>query len=504
MSVRPAVLLTLVLFGCQEEPPDTGDTGPVDADQDGWTVGEGDCDDADPDVHPEAEEICGDGVDNNCNGSADGCGLWGDVSLAEAGARLDGEGDLDLAGDALTFVQDLTGDGHPDLVVGGADRSASVYLVSGLDVQSASLSEADAILRGSGTTGSAVADGGDLNQDGSDELLAGEPGGVYVISGPLSGEQPIGDVSVYLVGDADDNAGTSVAGGRDVSGDGLPDLVVGARFADDGGVDAGMAYILYGPILEPKTLEEADASLRGEDARDLAGLPVALAGDVDGDGIGDVLVGAEGAAAHGKWTGAAYLVLGPIKGLVDLSDADARIPGEDERTSTGAALAGLGDLDGDGRDEFAVAAPSGDGEAADSGVVYVFLDPPQGSATVADAQVRIDGVQGGENAGSSLAAGDVDGDGVRDLLAGAPRHSADEEWAGGAYLVYGPLQQSGTFALSGAVLLGEAYNEVAGCAVASGTDLDADGYDEVLVGASQYGGAGDYEGAVYLLYGGTP
>ncbi len=502
--MRTSILLFgLVLVACDDEPPvdDTAPTG-TDADGDGWTVEEGDCDDGDPAVHPDADEVCGDGVDQDCDGTPAGCGIWGSTSLDEAVARLEGEAQNDLVADTLAIVPDLTGDGLPDLVVAGADVSESVYVVSAATARIMSLAQADAILRGDGMTGADVADGGDLDLDGSRELLVGQPGGIHVVSGPVTGELAVGDASVFIPGDAEESAGTRVAGGWDVSGDGLDDLLAGARLADGGGMDAGAAYLVYGPIDGSETLAKADAMLVGEDSRDLAGYPVAMAGDVDGDGIGDMLVGAEGVSTSGKWSGAAYLVLGPVKGTLDLGDADARLRGEAERTSTGAALASLGDIDGDGSDEFAVGAPSGDGDATDSGLVYLFLDPPVGSDTVATAEVVLSGAQAAEGAGSSLAAGDLDGDGHRDLLVGAPLHTALKDRAGAVYVVYGPIVESMSLALAQAQVVGEGANEAAGTAVASGTDVNADGYDDLFIGAAQYGGAGYYRGAAYLLYGG--
>src|SRR5262249_28472230 len=150
---------------------------------------------------------------------------------------------------------------------------------------------------------------------------------------------------------AGDEVGYSVAGPGDVDGDGQADLLLGAPYSDAGSVDGGAAYLLLGPVRSGLDLKDATALLVAEAAGDLAGQSVAGAGDVDGDGLADLLVGAYGNDAGGTDAGTTYLLSGPVGGEVDLGDATARMLGEVAGDKAGFAVAGAGDVDGDGLDD---------------------------------------------------------------------------------------------------------------------------------------------------------
>jgi hypothetical protein len=168
-------------------------------------------------------------------------------------------------------------------------------------------------------------------------------------------------------------------------------------------------------------LAAADGKLVGEDAFDQAGASVSGAGDVDADGGADFLVGAPHESAAGRWAGAAYLVLGSPGGEVALSAADAKLVGEGEDDHAGWSVAGAGDVDGDGRDDVLVGAFLQDAGAADAGVAYVVLGTPSGEEPLSTASARLVGEEASDFAGWSVAgAGDVDGDGLADLLVVVP------------------------------------------------------------------------------------
>ena len=360
-------------------------------------------------------------------------------------------------GSAAAGGRDLDGDGLMDFIVsepnncpGGTYISGSVFAYSGLTGNALYRVSSTAAADNYDEFGAAIAFVDDLDGDGVEDLAVGAPGSgsnsgsFYVYSG-ASG------LLLYRrdggVGNAPTGAlGFSIAGLHDIDGDGRGDLLVGAPLAPNSSGKLSGAVALYsgatGQVL--RTIDGADSS-------DAFGQVVVVAGDLDGDSTGDLLVSAPGFRSAGTRVGAVYAYSGASRAFL------YRVDGY------GSTLSGLGDIDRDGRSDFAVGAPQGDG------VVFVFSG--------ATGSLIRDIHEGFLNHfGSSLAGCDVDGDGITDLVVGAPAAVGTGEGFYGAVFVYSGSDGTLLMRVDGTVPY-----EMLGGTVASAGDTNGDGREDLIL-----------------------
>jgi hypothetical protein len=249
---------------------------------------------------------------------------------------------------------------------------------------------------------------------------------------------------------ADAELGTSVAGAGDVDGDGYADVIVGAPGYDAGETNEGAAFVFLGSASgvadgNPTT---AAAMLQSNQADAALGTSVAGAGDVDGDGYADVIVGAPGYDAGESNEGAAFVFLGSASGVADGNPATAaaKLQSNQEDAGLGQSVAGAGDIDADGYADVIVGAPGYDAGESEEGAAFVFLGSASGvangSPSTAATQLQSNQVDAG--LGESVAgAGDVDGDTFSDVIVGAPGYDAGESEEGAAFIFLGSLRARG-------------------------------------------------------------
>ncbi|NNL68490.1 MAG: hypothetical protein HKO70_00835, partial [Acidimicrobiia bacterium] len=498
------------------------------------------CTDSDGDGLCDLEEDANTDLDNN-PATIPGPDSDGDTTPNYLDADDDGDGtptasegaDPNADGDPRD-ARDTDRDGEPDYL------DAPTIAADGMVATEQKISDTQGGLTATLTTndhfGRSVASIGDVDGDGITDLAVGAPfdddggsdrGAVYVLfinaNGTVKSEQKISDtVGGLATALANlDEFGMGVAGIGDLDGDLIPDLAVGVHQDDDGGGNQGAIYILFlnpdGTVKGEQVISETQGGLAATiDINDRFGSSVAAIGDLDGDGLNDIVVGAKDDDDGGVDQGAVYVLFlnadGTVKAEQKISETSGGLGAVLDTTDAfGIDVAGLGDLDGDGLGDIAVGAYWDDDGGTDRGAAYVLRLNANGTVK---AQQKISDTAGAlaavldnnDEFGTSVAGiGDVDADGVPDLLVGAPKDDDGLSLTGAAYVLF--LNNDGTVKAEQKISNLEGWpaaplgtSDQFGFGVAGLGDLDGDGTIGLAVGVygDDDGGPAD-RGAVYVL-----
>jgi hypothetical protein len=385
---------------------------------------------------------------------------------------------------------DVNGDGVADVLVGavgggygGAGR-AYVYLGGPGGPSNAPAT----VLTGDAPGhyfGGSVASAGDVNGDGFADVVIGSIGAyggsgqVYLYLGGATGLASSPATTITGNDGFTANFGDSVASAGDVNGDGYADIVVGAYAAAGG---AGRAYLFLGGATGLSS--SPAATLTGPDGGDgQFGGTVASAGDVNADGFADVIIGAQGV---GNFAGRAYVYLGSAAGLGSSPSTKLTSPDGMARYF-GSVVTGAGDVNGDGFADVVIAAPE-----RGSPRTYIYFGGASGLSSSPTATLIPPDSIGSTFGGSVANSGDVNGDGFADLVVGDGMSGA----YGVAYLYLGGA--SGVGAVPSVTLVGRESGGAFGAAVATAGDVDGDGLGDLVIGANNVGNG---VGRVYFYAG---
>ncbi len=400
---------------------------------------------------------------------------------------------------------DVNGDGYSDVIIGAYsydngltdEGAAFIYhgSASGINTSAAAFVESNQIYA---EMGRSVASAGDVNGDGYSDIIVG----AYAYTNSQANE---GSVFIYHgsangintsaattieSNQANAHMGWAVASAGDINGDGYSDVIVGAHNYDNGHTNEGKIFVYQGSAIGINTTEVA--SVEGNQADAQLGASVASAGDVNGDGYSDVIVGA---FRYGNFDeGRAYVFHGSAVGVNGISNANRESNQADAQM--GISVANAGDVNGDGFGDVIVGAVSYDNGQTNEGGAYVYYGTANGfSSTVSTLESNVALALFGESVAS---AGDVNADGFDDIIIGAYKYSNGQSNEGAAYIYYG--SSSGINPTPTIIESNKADTEF-GISVSNAGDVNGDGFSDIIVGAFKYDNGQSDEGAFYVFHG---
>ncbi len=459
------------------------------------------------------------------------------VGIEKADTSFYGLASQDYFGQSLIGVGDLNGDTISDFCISASrsdvnsQNAGQTYIFFGRTSnwpEIFDLANANATFIGelSGDeSGHALGGGGDVNGDGFDDLLISAPlndetgetdGQIYLILGKASGwglNTSLANADASFLGEImSDRAGNSIDIIKDVNGDNYDDILIGDKWNDEYASNAGKIYLIFGRESDWEmdiSLSNCNASFTGVKESDHAGFSISGLGDVNGDNFGDFLIGAYLNDELGTSAGQSYLIFGKELGWntdVNLTNADVTFNGEKEYDLSGSAVSGVGDINGDGYNDFMIGAPGNDESESSAGQAYIIFGKETWNSVynLSDADASFHGENHNDLLGNYLTgAYDINNDTYNDILLGAIGYISGGS-RGKTYLIFGkdsswnmdtPIQNAD------ASFIGEKNGDTSSSSLAGIGDVNGDDYDDFLIGAHQYSYSEPLAGKAYLFFG---
>ena len=437
-------------------------------------------------------------------------------------------------GGSVATAGDVNGDGYSDIIVGSGQYDSvetdegRVFVwygsASGLGALGTPFN-ADWLAESNQTNsdfGNCVSTAGDVNGDGYSDIIIGarlydngfaNEGAAFVWYGSSTG---LGANGTNTNRDwfaesnlASSQFGWSLSTAGDVNGDGYSDIIVGARFFDNGQADEGSVWMWFGSSTglgaDGNTINEDWTAESNQDQAHF-GYSVATAGDVNGDGYSDVLIGAPEYDNGQTDEGSVYLWLGGIDGpVINGTPGNSNWSAQSDQASSqlGFSVSTAGDVNGDGYSDVVIGAPYYDSTQTNEGRAFLWYGSSSdlgANGTIGNAGwTYVSGQDSAQFGYSVFTAGDINGDGYSDIIAGANLYESGENNEGQAYVFNGA--PTGLSATANFTKAGTAGSDYLGSNVSAAGDVNGDGYSDVLVSAPYFDGGQTDEGIVYLFGG---
>lgn len=447
-----------------------------------------------------AGDVNGDGYDDVIVGAYRASSFNGKAYIFFGGALMNNVPDVTFFsqsasenfGFSVSEAGDVNGDGFSDVIVGAyaySSNTGRAYIFFG---GSSMNTVVDVTLTGgaaSNNFGYSVSNAGDVNGDGFGDVICGaygyssSAGRAYVFYGGASMNN---SADVIMTGSASSMLGFAVSSAGDINGDGYYDVIAGA---EGYGSNRGRAYIFRGGASMDNT---ADITFTGENLNDHFGSSVSSAGDINGDGFSDILIGAvDFNASEGK----AYVYTG---GIAMDNVLDRYLSGAGLNSDFASSVSSAGDINNDGYSDFIIGEDTNDEAATNAGKAYVYINSMTG---IEATDMVFDGNAATDNFGNSVSpAGDLNNDGYDDFIVGAKLNDSTGSAAGQAYIFFGGANLD---KIPDLILNGAAAGDQFGTSVSKAGDVNGDGYDDVIVGAPNNDAGASNSGRAYIYFGGA-